>query len=99
MSFGPAGGIGVAGYRMFGPGDSDQPSQNIALFAPRPKDAAPDPNAGAAFKDGTSASLDNFAKVNSGALQGDTPAASEAARCAPSASPDDKRWTATGSSR
>lgn len=74
-----AGGIGVVGYRVFGPGDSDQPSQNIQLFAPRPKDAAPDPNAAAASKDGTSASLDNFARVNSGALKGDTPAASEAA--------------------
>jgi len=63
---------------MFGPGDSDQPSQNIQLFAPKPQEAAPDPNA-AAPADGTSASLDGFAKVNSGALKGETPAAEEAA--------------------
>lgn len=69
-----AGGIGLVGYRMFGPGESDQAGQNMQLFAPKPKEAAPDPNAAAAPKDGSSASLDDFAKVNSGALKGDAPA-------------------------
>lgn len=74
-----AGGIGLVGYKVFGPGESDQASQNIQLFAPKPKEAPADPNAAAAPKDGASSSLDNFAKVNSGALKGEESAASEAA--------------------
>ena len=74
-----AGGIGLVGYKVFGPGESDMAGQNIQLFSPKPKEAAPDASAAAAPKDGNSASLDGFAKVNSGALRGDAPAVSEAA--------------------
>ena len=65
-------------YRMFGPGDSDQPSQNIQLFAPRPKDAAPDPNAAAAPKDGPPLPR-QLRQGQFRALSSDTPAATEAA--------------------
>lgn len=60
-----AGGIGMAGYRMFGPG-SEQSDGSVSLFAVKPKEAAPSADAqNAAPKDGTSASLDYLAKANS----------------------------------
>ena len=57
-----AGGIGLVGYRMFGPG-ADAPSNgdNISLFAPKPKEAQ---NADGAAKDGTSASLSMLSQGN-----------------------------------
>ena len=65
-----AGGIGVVGYHMFGPGQEVSNGENLALFAPKPKDANPD--AQAAPKDGTSASLNNLVAGNA------TPKAAEA---------------------
>jgi hypothetical protein len=54
-----AGGIGLAGYKMFGPGESDKTGGNLSLFAPRTQPAV-DPNAVAPVNaDGSSASL-NF---------------------------------------
>ncbi|MEK7382164.1 MAG: hypothetical protein AAB262_02650, partial [Elusimicrobiota bacterium] len=75
-----AGGVGLVGYRIFGPGASDQPGQNIQLFAAKPKEAALDLNAAAASMDGTSSSLEGFSRVNSGALQGDAPAVAAASK-------------------
>ncbi|MDD5304408.1 MAG: hypothetical protein PHS14_15025 [Elusimicrobia bacterium] len=55
-----AGGIGLAGYKMFGPGDADKTGGNLSLFAPRTQPVV-DPNAVAPVNaDGSSASL-NFA--------------------------------------
>jgi len=31
-----AGGIGLAGYKIFGPGEADKTGGNLQLFAPRP---------------------------------------------------------------
>jgi hypothetical protein len=52
-----AGGIGLAGYKMFGPGEADKTGGNLSLFAPRTQPAV-DPNAVAPVNaDGSSASL------------------------------------------
>lgn len=86
-----AGGIGMVGYKLFGPGDSDQAGGNLSIFQPKPKEAASDPKA-ADVKDGNSASLDFFAKANSGALKEDAPAGapnpSDAASAGAAASAD-----------
>ncbi|MFI5360639.1 MAG: hypothetical protein ACHQ49_01615 [Elusimicrobiota bacterium] len=59
-----AGGIGMLGYRMFGPGaDSNGSGDNLSLFAPRPKEAQNAADAGAA-KDGNSASLQYLNQAN-----------------------------------
>lgn len=62
-----AGGIGLVGYRLFGPGQADQVNDgsNLQLFAPRPKDAAGASSAPAAPKDGSSKSLSMVAQANS----------------------------------
>jgi hypothetical protein len=51
-----AAGIGLAGYKMFGPGEADRTGGNLSLFAPKPQ--APEANAIAPVAaDGSSASL------------------------------------------
>lgn len=51
-----AGGIGVAGYKIFGPGEADRTGGNFSLFAPKPPQAA-GAGAGAVSADGSSQSL------------------------------------------
>ncbi len=63
-----AGGIGLAGYRLFGPGSDENSDKNFTLFAARPKDKAADADAaGAATKDANSQSLHMFNKANTAA--------------------------------
>ena len=63
-----AGGIGVVGYRFFGPGSDDNAEKNFTLFAARPKDkAAADGASSAAPKDVNSQSLTMFNKANTAA--------------------------------
>jgi len=70
-----AAGIGLVGYRMFGPGQDDNSENNITLFASKPK-AAADAAAGAAGdKDGTSKSLNMLNSANSDASSAQAPAA------------------------
>ena len=60
-----AGGIGVVGYRLFGPGqDQAGNGDNLQLFAPKPKDATSADLQGAP-KDGTSQSLSFVSQANS----------------------------------
>lgn len=60
-----AGGIGVVGYRLFGPGqDQAGGGDNLQLFAPKPKDATSAGLQGAP-KDGTSQSLTFASQANS----------------------------------
>ncbi len=55
-----AGGIGLAGYKIFGPGEADKTGGNLSLFAPKPQQTV-DPNAVAPVNaDGSSDSL-NYA--------------------------------------
>lgn len=56
-----AGGIGLAGYKMFGPSASDQTGGNLSLFAPKPAQVA-DESAGAVAADGSSQSLSLMAQ-------------------------------------
>lgn len=78
-----AGGIGLAGYKMFGPGEADRTGGNLSLFAPRAQPAE-DPNAVAPVAaDGSSASL-NFASA--AAAKDKAAEAAEAAAAAASAS-------------
>lgn len=56
-----AGGIGLAGYKMFGPSASDQTGGNLSLFAPKPAQVAEEPGA-AAPADGNSQSLSLMAQ-------------------------------------
>ena len=59
-----AGGVGMVGFKMFGPGDSDHVGGNLALFAPKPKEAQADPNAvPPVAKDGASTSLDYMSQA------------------------------------
>jgi hypothetical protein len=58
-----AGGIGLVGYRLFGPGADDGGDNNLSLFAAKPKSAA-DGSAMAPVKDGSSDSLNMLAKGN-----------------------------------
>jgi len=55
-----AGGIGLAGYKMFGPGDADRTGGNLSLFAPKPQQASSEAVAPAG--DGSSASLSMMAQ-------------------------------------
>lgn len=57
-----AGGIGVAGYKIFGPGEADRTGGNLSLFAPKPPQAAADASAGAVNPDGSSQSLSLMAQ-------------------------------------
>ncbi len=73
-----AGGIGLVGYRLFGPGGSDTnggDGSNLQLFAPKPK---ADQNAEGVAKDGTSQSLTMLSGANT------TPKAADAAASAAS---------------
>ena len=60
-----AGGIGMLGYRLFGPGagDSTTSSDNLQLFAPKQKEAA-SADGQSASKDGSSESLKQFNEAN-----------------------------------
>jgi hypothetical protein len=60
-----AGGIGMIGYRLFGPG-GDQPlnGENLQLFAARPKDAPAGTVQIGSGKDGSSTSLQYLASAN-----------------------------------
>ena len=81
-----AGGIGMVGYKIFGPGEADRAGggeESYAVFAPKPKEAAP---ASAAAPDAmASKSIDGFAKANSGATKDATAAAAEAPKAAAAA--------------
>lgn len=57
-----AGGIGLAGYKMFGPGEADRTGGNLSLFQPKPTQAASDGVAPVAA-DGSSASLGMMAQA------------------------------------
>lgn len=60
-----AGGIGLAGYKMFGPGDADKAGGNLSLFAPKPAPVEDQNAAGGAAGgggDGSSASLSMMAQ-------------------------------------
>ena len=57
-----AGGIGLAGYKMFGPGASDQTGGNLSLFAPKPQQA-PSDGVAPVNADGSSASLSMMAQA------------------------------------
>ena len=59
-----AGGIGLVGYRLFGPGQDSGSSENLALFAQKPKDAQGS-GAQTAPADGNSQSLGMFSQANS----------------------------------
>ncbi len=61
-----AGGIGLIGYRLFGPGSDQNNGDGVSLFAVKPKENASNTDAAnRAPKDGSSASLDYLAKANS----------------------------------
>ncbi|MFI5346935.1 MAG: hypothetical protein ACHQ51_11230 [Elusimicrobiota bacterium] len=59
-----AGGIGLVGYRLFGPGQDSGGGDNLSVFAPKPKD---EQGSGAqnAPQDGSSKSLDFVSQANS----------------------------------
>ncbi len=80
-----AGGIGLAGYKMFGPGDADKAGGNLSLFAPRPQQAATE-GAAPAAGDGASASLSMMAQS---AAKDKAAEDAEAAASASAAAPTD----------
>lgn len=60
-----AGGIGLVGYRLFGPGSDQSNGDGLQLFAAKPKDASTSSDASnAAPKDGNSASLQYLSQAN-----------------------------------
>ncbi len=73
-----AGGIGLAGYKMFGPGDADRTGGNLSLFAPKPQQSASD-GVAPVSADGTSASLSMMAQ---GAAKDKEPEVSDSASAA-----------------
>jgi hypothetical protein len=78
-----AGGIGLAGYKMFGPGEADKVGGNLSLFAPKPAQTV-DANALAPVNaDGSSTSLDMMAQSAAKDKAADA-AASASADVAPS---------------
>jgi len=83
-----AGGIGLVGYKIFGPGVADRADggeESYAVFAPKPKEAAPAP---APVPDAmASKSIDGFAKANSGATKDAPPAEAPKEAAASSAGP------------
>jgi hypothetical protein len=81
-----AGGVGVVGYRLFGPPANQDGSSNLSLFAPRPKSDSSASAGQAAPASGNSDSLSMLAKGNA-APGGAAPAAAGAAA---SAAPTDK---------
>lgn len=81
-----AGGVGLVGYKLFGPPASDPSGQNVQLFATKPKAEPSAPGASAASKDGSSDSLTAFAKVNSGALKSEADPGGSAAQAGGEAS-------------
>jgi hypothetical protein len=58
-----AAGIGLIGYRVFGPGQ-DSGDNNYALFAPKPKQAPAAPTVAPGSQDGTSQSLSMLNQAN-----------------------------------
>lgn len=73
-----AGGIGVVGYKAFGPGSADRAGvKYTSLFAEKTKEQRDAEAAAEAKANGESDSLNNFAKANAGALgKPEQPAAS-----------------------
>lgn len=63
-----AGGLGVVGYKAFGPGSSDKVGRTVSLFESRPKSAPVDYDEEGAKSaaNGNSASLDYLVKANAG---------------------------------
>jgi hypothetical protein len=60
-----AGGIGLVGYRLFGPGSDQNNGDGLQLFAAKPKDASTSSDSSnAAPKDGNSASLQYLSQAN-----------------------------------
>jgi hypothetical protein len=57
-----AAGIGLVGYRLFGPGQDSGSGDNLSVFQPRPKEARS--SEGAVAADGSSASLKYLADAN-----------------------------------
>lgn len=73
-----AGGIGLAGYKMFGPGDADRTGGNLSLFAPKPQQSSSD-GVAPVNADGSSASLSMMAQ---GAAKDKEPEVSDSASAA-----------------
>ncbi|MBI2790045.1 MAG: hypothetical protein HYX59_15345 [Elusimicrobia bacterium] len=77
-----AGGIGLAGYKMFGPGEADRTGGNLSLFQPKPTQAASDAVAPVAA-DGSSASLGMMAQAAAKDKEADASASASASAEAP----------------
>ncbi len=60
-----AAGIGLVGYRAFGPGSDQNSENNLALFAPRPKTTAGPTAPAPGSQNGTSPSLGMLTQANS----------------------------------
>ncbi|NNN07470.1 MAG: hypothetical protein HKL90_16395 [Elusimicrobia bacterium] len=65
-----AAGIGLVGYRAFGPGADQNSENNLALFAPRPKTTAGPTAPAPGSRSGTSPSLGMLTQANSGGSGG-----------------------------
>ena len=63
-----AGGLGLVGYKIFGPGASDRVGVHYSLFSPRPIQEQKAIEAQQKADNGNSASLDDLAKANPNAL-------------------------------
>lgn len=59
-----AGGVGLIGYRLFGPGQDSGNSDNLQLFAAKPKEGGSADSQNAAPKDGASQSLTMVTQAN-----------------------------------
>lgn len=74
-----AGGIGMVGYRLFGPGaEMTGNGDNLQLFASKPKENASADGQNGAKGDGTSASLQYLSQANTSPKEGDAAAAGAA---------------------
>lgn len=72
-----AGGIGLAGYKMFGPGEADRTGGNLTLFQPKPPSAASD-GVAPVPADGSSASLGMMAQAAAKDKEADAAASASA---------------------
>jgi hypothetical protein len=77
-----AGGIGLAGYKMFGPGEADRTGGNLSLFHPKPPQAASD-GAAPVNADGSSASLSMMAQASARDKEADATDSTAASAAAP----------------
>lgn len=75
-----AGGLGVVGYKAFGPGSDQAGGGYSSLFEARPPSAESSSSGSAASADGTSQSLDMMVKANSGASGEQAGSAPDAAK-------------------